>query len=131
MKNPITSIFDTCENPRLLCKAVRRTFHLSQRAMAQRLLTSQTYICVFETGTSKRGMSITEYNRLWFNLKIDFEETIVNFGDHMGRAHAVLTIMQVLIEYLRLTTGKDQKDRPDVIRLLNRFSKEYGVICND
>ena len=48
----------------------------------------------------------------------------------MGRPHAVLTIMQVLIEYLRLTTGKDQKDRPDVIRLLNRFSKEYGVICN-
>ena len=131
MKNPITAIFDTCENPRILCKAIRRTFHISQRIMAKRLLTCQSSVCRFETGQVKRYLSQTEYNRLWFNLKIDFEETISNMGDHQGRAHAVLTIMQTLIEYLRLTTGKDQKDRKDVIRLLNRFAKEYGVISNE
>lgn len=125
MKNPILNIFNTCENERILCKAIRRSLHLSQRVMAKRLLTSQTYICCFETRPMYKDMSSTEHDRILYNLKIDFEETIVSIGQKIGKEQAYLTVMQVLIEYLRLSLGKGGKDREAVLRLLKRFQDEF------
>ncbi len=125
MKNPILNIFNTCENERILCKSIRKTLHLSQRVMAKRLLTSQSYICCFETGATYRKMRDSEHDRILYNLKIDFEETIVNIGQKIGKEQAYLTVMQVIIEYLRLSLGKGGKDREAVLRLLKRFQDEF------
>lgn len=128
MKNPITKIFDTCNDPRLLCKAIRRTLHLSQRVMAKRLLTCQCYICWFETGCVYRKLKDGEFNRILYNLKIDFEESVVNISEHTGREQAILTFMQVLIEYLRCSAGRNYEDRFDVLALLNQFSDEFKIM---
>ena len=127
MRNPITKIFDTCNDSRLLLKSIRRTLHISQRKMAKRLLTSQCYICWFETGNEDK-LSEAEFQRILFNLKIDFEETLIGIADHVGRDQSILTVMQVLAEYLRCSVGRNYADRLEVLALLNRFTDEFRIM---
>ena len=135
MKNQVVLIFDTCTNSRLLCKAIRRTLHLSQRKMSKRLLTTQSYICMFETGLTYRKMSKYEFDRILFNLRVDLEEVIFNTSQtftSIGKEHAYLILMQVLIEYLYLTSDKEYKkykDRKEVISLLEKFQDEFKEIA--
>lgn len=127
MRKPITKIFDTCNDSRLLLRSIRRTLHILQRKMAKRLLTAQCYICWFETG-NEHELSETEFQRILFNLKIDFEESLINIADHIGRDQSILTIMQVLAEYLRCSAGRNYADRLEVLALLNQFIDEFRIM---
>jgi hypothetical protein len=95
--------------------------------MAKRLLTSQCYICWFETGNEYK-LSETEFKRILFNLKIDFEEALIDIADHVGRDQSILTMMQVLAEYLRCSVGRNYADRLEVLALLNRFTDEFRIM---
>lgn len=111
-----TRIFDACENPRALAKAVRGALGYSQRKMATQLLTCQCYICWFETGNTYRKMPNGEFERIIYNLKIELEEQLLT-AKYSGEERKLLVLCDVIIRYLRLSNNS--KDKKQVKKILN------------
>ena len=104
MKKVIEELFLHCERHDKLEIAIRQHFRMSQRFMAQRLLTSQCYISQWECGyLVKPG----EEERLYDNLWIELEERI----DVLSKIEGITTLINIIDIYKRYTMRLRLGDR--------------------
>lgn len=104
MKKVIKELFLHCERHDKLEISIRQHFRMSQRFMAQRLLTSQCYISQWERGCLvKPG----EEERLYDNLWIELEERI----DDMSKIEGITTLINIIDIYKRYTMRLRLSDR--------------------
>ena len=108
-----------CEQDYIFVKAYRKAMGFSQRKMADRTLTSQCYISQLERRTITK---VGEQDRIVFNTRCDLREVC----DSVNTFTETMILINVLVEYLKLSKNSYPIQAKKITRLIVRFSKELG-----
>lgn len=116
----IDIVCEWCEHDHILVKAYRKALHISQRELAVRTLTSQCYISQLERCKIKKE---GEQERIVYNTRCDLREVCYP----LDRFDETLVLVNVLIEYLKLSRHKYPISARKIARLISRFGTELAV----